>query len=156
MCLDQNNYLSDFIILLFVSLSVCSLKKVFSPKIGTCSPAAIHQQQQNENHSFMTCTQNCEFLVFYLWCQTHFGDTEVGFPPPPPPTINPYSKAQHVLSVCLSVCLSRPPPFPSVPSFTSHNIHYITPITRHCHANILPSTRQENNIAKLASVPGLP
>ena len=32
--------------------------------------------------------------------------------------------------------------------FTSHNIHYITPITRHCHANILPSTGQENNIAQ--------
>ena len=27
-------------------------------------------------------------------------------------------------------------------SFTSHNIHYITPITRHCHANNLPSTEQ--------------
>ena len=27
-------------------------------------------------------------------------------------------------------------------NFTSHNIHYITPITRHCHANNLPSTEQ--------------
>ena len=33
-------------------------------------------------------------------------------------------------------------------SFTSHNIHYITPITRHCHANILPSTGQENKSSK--------
>ena len=31
---------------------------------------------------------------------------------------------------CLSFC------------FTSHNIHYITPITRHCHANNLPNTEQ--------------
>ena len=30
-------------------------------------------------------------------------------------------------------------------SFTSHNIHYITPITRHCHANILPSNGQGND-----------
>ena len=29
--------------------------------------------------------------------------------------------------------------------FTSRNIHYITPIKRHCHASILPSTVQENN-----------
>ena len=52
--------------------------------------------------------------------------------------------------LCLSVSLSlsfRPSissPF-SVTllfhfSFTSHNIHYITPITHHCHANNLPST----------------
>ena len=27
-------------------------------------------------------------------------------------------------------------------SFTSHNIHYITPIIHHCHANNLPSTEQ--------------
>ena len=27
-------------------------------------------------------------------------------------------------------------------SFTSHNIHYITPVTRHCKANNLPSTEQ--------------
>ena len=27
-------------------------------------------------------------------------------------------------------------------SFTSHNIYYITPVTRHCHANNLPSTEQ--------------
>ena len=27
-------------------------------------------------------------------------------------------------------------------SFTSHTIHYITPITRHCHANNLPCTEQ--------------
>ena len=37
----------------------------------------------------------------------------------------------------------------SVPfGFTSCNIYYITPITRHCHANILPSTGQENNIVR--------
>ena len=28
--------------------------------------------------------------------------------------------------------------------YTSHTIHYITPITRHCHANILPSTEGLN------------
>ena len=28
---------------------------------------------------------------------------------------------------------------------TPHNIYYITPITHHWHANILPSTGQENN-----------
>ena len=28
-------------------------------------------------------------------------------------------------------------------SFMSQNIHYIIPITHHCHANILPSTGQE-------------
>ena len=33
-------------------------------------------------------------------------------------------------------------------SFTSYNIYYITPITRHCHATILPSTRPQNNIAR--------
>ena len=33
-------------------------------------------------------------------------------------------------------------------SFTSHKIHYITPVTRHCHANILAITGQENNSAK--------
>ena len=32
--------------------------------------------------------------------------------------------------------------------FTSYNIHVITPITRHCHANILPRTGQENNLAQ--------
>ena len=31
---------------------------------------------------------------------------------------------------------------------TSHNINSITRITRHCHANILPSTGQENSIAQ--------
>ena len=31
-------------------------------------------------------------------------------------------------------------------SFTSHNIHYITSITRDCHVNILPSTEQKNTI----------
>ena len=31
-------------------------------------------------------------------------------------------------------------------SFTSHNIHYITPITRHCHANILPTWREKRKI----------
>ena len=37
----------------------------------------------------------------------------------------------------------------SVPlSFTSYDIHYITPITRHCHASILPSTGQENNLVQ--------
>ena len=30
-----------------------------------------------------------------------------------------------------------------------YNIHYITSSTHHCHANILPSTGQENNIAQL-------
>ena len=34
---------------------------------------------------------------------------------------------------------------PSVPLM---NIYYITPITRRCHGNILPSTGQENNIAQ--------
>ena len=40
--------------------------------------------------------------------------------------------------------LSPPPPPPPPPpfSFTSHNIYYITLITRHCHANNLPSTEQ--------------
>ena len=33
-------------------------------------------------------------------------------------------------------------------SFTSSNIHYVTPITRHYRANILPSVVQENNIAQ--------
>ena len=65
--------------------------------------------------------------------------------------MNPYSKAQHAFS--LPFC---PPPPPAPPpisspfsvtllfhfSFTSHNIHYITLITRHCHANNLPSTEQ--------------
>ena len=53
--------------------------------------------------------------------------------------MNPFSKAQHALSLSLS-------PF-SVTllfhfSLTPHNIHYTTPITRHCHANNLPSTEQ--------------
>ena len=60
------------------------------------------------------------------------------------------------LSVCLSLSLSLSPSTPSPHpisspfsvtllfhfSFTSHNIYYITPITRHCHANNLPSTEQ--------------
>ena len=57
------------------------------------------------------------------------------------------------LCFCLSVSLSLSPPPPpfSVPllchlSFTSHNIHYITPVTRHCYANIFPCTGQEHNI----------
>ena len=55
-------------------------------------------------------------------------------PPPPPRVPSPFT----FLSVSL-LCRLR---------FTSHNIHYISPITRHCHANILPSTGQENNIAQ--------
>ena len=55
-------------------------------------------------------------------------------PPPPPRVPSPLT----FLSVSL-LCRLR---------FTSHNIHYISPITRHCHANILPSTGQENNIAQ--------
>ena len=64
--------------------------------------------------------------------------------------MNPYSKAQHALSL-----LRPPPPAPSPSisspfsvtllfhfSFTSHNIHYITPATRHCHASNLQSTEQ--------------
>ena len=35
-------------------------------------------------------------------------------------------------------------------SFTSHNILYITPITRHCHANNLPSTEQKLNQNKIS------
>ena len=33
-------------------------------------------------------------------------------------------------------------------SFTSHNIHYMTPITRHSHANLLPITEQKTNTAQ--------
>ena len=33
-------------------------------------------------------------------------------------------------------------------SFTSYNIQYITPTTRHCQANIPPSTGHENSIAE--------
>ena len=55
------------------------------------------------------------------------------------------------VSVCLSVCLSLSP-FITFLSATllyhlscmSYNIHYIKRITRHCHANILPSTGHEN------------
>jgi len=34
-------------------------------------------------------------------------------------------------------------------SFTSHHTPYITPITRHCHANILPSTGHKNHIDQI-------
>ena len=66
--------------------------------------------------------------------------------PPPPPPHHLYPKAQYALSLSLSF---RSPSSFFVTlfchlSFTSQNIHYITPITRHCHANILPSTGQKN------------
>ena len=38
-------------------------------------------------------------------------------------------------------------------SFASYNIYYITPITRHCPANILPSTGHENKIAQQLRLP---
>ena len=53
--------------------------------------------------------------------------------------INLYSKAQHALSLSPS---APPSPYLSLSlfcsiCFTSHNIHYITPVTCHCHANNL-------------------
>ena len=59
-------------------------------------------------------------------------------PPPPPPTLCPpppppsLSLHPSVFFLCLS-------------SFTSHNIHEITPITPQCHANSLPRAGQENS-----------
>ena len=58
-----------------------------------------------------------------------------------------YSEAQHDLSLSPSAAPPPPPPISSPfsvtlmchLSFTSHNIHYIIPITRNCHANIFPS-----------------
>ena len=64
--------------------------------------------------------------------------------------LNSYCKAQNSLSLSLS--FSPPPPPPISPpfsvtllfhfSFMSQNIHYITLITCHCHANNLPNTEQ--------------
>ena len=54
--------------------------------------------------------------------------------PPPPPPLNPYSKAQ---------CSPPPPPphlslslFCAIWVLHHNNVHYITPITHHCHANM--------------------
>ena len=92
-----------------------------------------------------------QFIRWDVWNWKPSSFSKVGPPPPPPTFFSPalhesYSNAQ------LSLSLPPPPPPPghySAPlSFTSHNIHYITLITRHCHANILPSTGQENNTAQ--------
>ena len=51
-------------------------------------------------------------------------------PPPPPPPPPPSISSPFSVTVLFHF------------SFTSHNINYIIPITRHCHVNNLPSTEQ--------------
>ena len=70
-------------------------------------------------------------------------------PPPPPhppfPSMNSYSKAQQSLFASpppRPAPLQHPSPFFTLLchlSFTSHNIHYITLITRHCHTKLFQS-----------------
>ena len=108
------------------------------------------EYQWNDHDNFPSCTNKNDF--FFL---------------------NPLIHIPKLSSVCLSVCLSLSlsvsvclslslslsisvslslSPFLTFLSATllchlscmSYNIHYITRITRHCHANILPSTGHEN------------
>ena len=96
---------------------------VFFPLVTLVFPFIPWDVWNWKPSSFSKVGSKFFFLSFFLW-------------------IHAYSKVQHALSLPLSHSGPHLLTLLFHFSFTSHTIHYIKPITCHCHANNLPSTEQ--------------